>query len=564
MSHRQPIDALRAGLHQALALKNTSPTQPWGHPTAMHEVLASIQRDLGAQADTRPPQDKVEASLLHYQKTRELPNFNSLKYVCYGITVPIGLGQWRVIDDQLLCAHLFAQVRQRQGQAKQLRRCYQGLLESYFSFSRQHRADNVTQTNWGGLRRFLSSNLDPVLQASSARGEPPPWLTTLAAHRNLLGDDPCSRYAAGFMHDEIQEFRTMCATLDIPGNSWIWEDALLAYVRAVCQSPDDIFKRRMPKVLALVDGKLDMRLPHLYAVQAVGMTVARYAACQDKSADTGLLDACIKWIGSPWRERTKWDAAVNNEAARKMVEGWLNRQNIRDFFALLAEDGTADLRRLNYWLKWEQHISEMWFALGYSAASNHSPAFVEVRKRMEGRNRVLRDNNPYNNAFIMRIGQLLVIEFGLTGNACYVFAAADFATNLSQPSFSIHELKQRSGATRLLHGGDWEFNFDQKLRWLLQKVPLTSGNLAPASSSSNTHHANTSGENGTPKKFVILSMCGQHGLKYEDNRPYGGAFWVLIESAHPAQLYPRLTDFLEQAGFKWRPGRGYWIKGEIQ
>lgn len=59
-------------------------------------------------------------------------------------------------------------------------------------------------------------------------------------------------------------------------------------------------------------------------------------------------------------------------------------------------------------------------------------------------------------------------------------------------------------------------------------------------------------------------MCGQHGLEYEDNRPYGGAFWVLIESAHPAQLYPRLTDFLEQAGFKWRPGRGYWIKGEIQ
>lgn len=564
MSHRQPIDALRAGLHQALELRNNSATQLWGNPKAMHEMLASIQRDLGGQADTRPPQDKVEASLLHYQKTRELPNFNSLKYVCYGITVPIGLRQWRVIDDQLLCANLFAQIRQRQGQVKQFRRCYQGLLESYFNFSRQSPADHVTQTNWGGLRRFLSTNLDPVLQASSARGEPPPWLTILATHRNLLGNDPCSRYATGFMRDEVQEFRTMCATLGIPGHSWVWEDALLAYVRAVCQSPDDVFKWRMPKVLELVEGKLDMRLPRLHAIQAVGITVARYSACQDKPAHTGLLDACIKWIGSPWRERTKWDAVVNNEAARQMVEGWLNRQNIKDFFALLAEDGAADLRRLNYWLKWEQHISEMWFVLGDNATRNQSPAFADVRKRMEGRDRMLRDNNPYNNAFIMRIGQLLVIEFGVTGNACYVFAAADFVTNLSQPSFSIHELKQRSGATRLRHGGAWEFNFDQELRRLLQRLPLSSGNLGSTPSPSNAHHTNTSSDNGTPKKFVILSMCGQHGLEYEDNRPYGGAFWILTESADPTQLYPRLTDFLEQAGFTWRPGTGYWLKGEIR
>lgn len=155
MSHRQPIDVLRAGLRQAMSLRSTDTAQHWGNTKAMHEMLLSIQRDLGGQADTRPAEDQVKASLLQFHKTRALPSFNNLKYVCYGITVPIGIKQWRVIDDQPLFDSLLSEVRKRQTQAKQFRRCYQGLLESYFSFNRHGQGSNFTQTNWTGLKSFL-------------------------------------------------------------------------------------------------------------------------------------------------------------------------------------------------------------------------------------------------------------------------------------------------------------------------------------------------------------------------------------------------------------------------
>lgn len=569
MPHRQPIDVLRAELRQALELRNTNTAQPWGNPTPMHEMLTSIKRDLGGLADTSPAQDKVKASLLHYQKTRELPSFNSLKYVCYGITVPIGINQWRVIDDQAVFNDLLTEVRRWESQTKQFRRCYQGLLEGYFSFDQQSQASTTTQTNWGGLKHFLSTNLDPVLQASSARGEPPPWLTTLAVHRNLLGDDPCSRYADGFMRDDISEFRAVCVTLGIPSNSWVWEDALMSYVRIVCSSKDAAFKRRLPNLLDLVNGKLDMQLPRIYATETVGMALYRYSDCQEKPEHITLRDASLNWIGNPWLKRTAWDAVVKKEAARQMVESWLKCRLIKDFFELLAEDGAADLRRLNYWLKWEPKISDMWFVLGNDAATNRSTAFTELRKLMSGRDRILRDNNPSNNAFIMRIGQLLIIEFGITGNACYVFATSDFTTDLEKKSFSIFELKQRLGATRLSHSGSWEFKFNQTLRSLLQTIPLDRGALKSIESSTRApiedlYQLSSSADIGAPKKFIILSLCEKYGLKHEDNRSRGGAFWILTESLYPKASYPRLVEKLDQWGFSWAQGKGYWTKMNFQ
>lgn len=569
MPNRQPIVVLRAKLRQALEISNTNTAQPWGNPRPMHEMLTSIKRDLGGQADTKPPQDQVKASLLQFYKNRELPSFNNLKYVCYGITVPVGINLWRVIDDQSVFDDLLTEVRRWESQAKQFRRCYQGLLEGYFSFDQKNQVSTATQTNWGGLKNFLSTNLDPVLQASSARGEPPSWLTTLALHRNLLSDDPCSRYADGFMRDDISEFRAVCATLGIPSNSWVWEDALMAYVRTVCSSKDDEFKRRLPKLLELVNGRLDMQLPRLYATETVGMAVYRYSDCQAKPEQIALRDACLNWIGNPWLKRTAWDAVVKKEAARQMVESWLKCRLIKDFFELLAEDGAADLRRLKYWLKWEPQISDMWFVLGSDAATNRSTAFIELRKLMSGRDRILRDNNPANNAFIMRIGQLLIIEFGITGNACYVFATSDFITDLNKNSLSVYELKQRLGATRLSHSGSWEFKFNQTLHGLLQTVSLDRGDLhlnarSPKQPLENSYQAPSPTDVGAPQKFVILSLCGKYGLEYEDNRPRGGAFWILTESNNPRDQYPKLVEKLNQWGFSWTQGKGYWTKMEFE
>lgn len=609
MPNLRPLDALRARLLAAAEPPQIFCAPVWGNPRVMTEALHSLKRDLSVGDGGPPAIDQLHASLQRFGSTQEVSSFTELKYVCYGVTVPVGENHWRLIDRRSLFDKLLDLVQQREAQPKQFRRCYHGLLSGYFGFDRHSEVPGSGASNWTTLRGFLGDKLGPVQHATAQRGPIPEWLQTLAGHRNLLTDDPCSRYANGLLLGDTDELKELCAGLGIASSSWVWDEALMAYVRTVCMGEDRAFQKGLPGVLTLVNGRSELKLAQALAIQATGMTVARYSRCAEKPEHSDLRDTSLYWIGNPWLNRTAWDAQVKHEPARQMVEGWLKRRLIKDFFELLAQDGGADLRRLNYWLKWEPQITDMWFVLGSDARNNRSAAFMELRKRMKGRDRVLADNNHQNNAFVMRIGPLLVIEFGVTGNACYVFAAADFRTSLENATFSIYELKQRTLATRLSHMSYWESRFDHELRKLLQAVPMSKGDLRsqePASAPPHDRHAlvnqsvdwkslgkslsspaaksllsqltqseasgaaltstsRTVSPKTQPRIFtqwhfdMVRSMCVQLGVEWEDNRAKKGALWVLIPDRKKRIVFSSLLD---QYGFRYTKGKGFWLKEE--
>lgn len=473
------LEALRHRLRQELDVGQALHAVEWGNPRAMTESLKRIRRELGGGDLDRPTEDKLQAALARFAASGAVLSFTELKYLCYGATVPVGDEHWRLIDRQKLFDTLLDLVNHRAQQSKKFRRCYQGLLSGYFGFERNLDDPGEAERRWVTLREFLAEQLTPLRKACADKGQTPDWLTILYEHQNLLTADPCSRYAKALERGDEAELHQVCAGLGISSNSWVWVEAMMAYVKQVCQGSDKAFKERMPSVLDLVNGKTAVTLPPALAVMATAMLVTRYEQCVEHPEHAGLRDTCVQWIGNPWVKRVAWDAAVNHEPARLMVNSWLKQRLIRDFFELLAADGAADVRRLNYWLKWEPQITDMWFVLGNEAASSQSAEFIELRKRMAGRDRRLRDSNLLNNAFVMRIGQLLVIEFGLTGNACYIFAASDFKANLEKRYFSLFELKQRIGAAaRLSHSGtNWEGRFDFEIRQLLHRIPESRGVL---------------------------------------------------------------------------------------
>ncbi|KRD25372.1 hypothetical protein ASE39_22645 [Acidovorax sp. Root267] len=492
MPHLQPLNALdhlRDRLRSELDVHRAVHAIEWGNPRVMTETLKRIRHDLGGEGNDQPAADQLQAALLRFARSRQVASFTELKYVCYGSTVPVGHDLWRMIDRRPLFEAMLELVNQRTQQPKQFRRCYQGLLSGYFGFERNLEKPGEADERWIGLRNYLADQLAPLQSTSSKRGTVPEWLNTLSEHRNLLTSDPCSRYADALARDDYTELRRVCTGLGISSNSWVWEEALMAYVKRVCQCDDAEFKKRMRSVLDLVHGKTSLTLPPILAVRAVALVVARYAQCTDHPEHPALRDTCVEWIGNPWLKRTAWDAAVNHEPARLMVNSWLKQRLIKDFFGLLAADGAADFRRLEYWLKWEPQISDMWFVLGSDAQGNRTPEFLDLRKRMSGRDRKLVDSNHLNNAFVMRIGQLLVIEFGVTGNACYVFATSDFQTSLDNAVLNLHQLKQKAYAKRLSHTAQWEFKFDYELKKLLQSVPMSKGELKEFNPISNTPDA---------------------------------------------------------------------------
>lgn len=610
MPHLGPLDALRARLLVELAPQKILHAQTWGNPRAMTEALHVIKRELGGNDGGAPPEDLLQLSLQRFGKTLQVGNFTELKYVCYGVTVPVGKDQWRVIDKRATFDGLLDLVKGYKVQPKQFRRCYQGLLSGYLGFDWYSDVVDESHENWECLRGYLSDHLKPIVKAAAQRGTTPEWLRILNAHKNLLTSDPCSRYAKGLKQGDTLELKEVCIGLGIIGSSWVWQDALMAYVELVCAGTDANFVKELTRILDLVDGRSDIPITPSLAIKATAMVVIRYCACTNKPEHAALRDTCLHWIGNPWLKRTAWDAHVNNEPARQMVDGWLKRRLIQDFFELLAQDGSADLRRLNYWLKWAPQITDMWFVLGTDARGNRSEAFMELRKRMLGRDRALTDNNHQNNAFVMRIGPLLVIEFGVTGNACYAFAAADFKTSLEKPVFSINELKQRALAKRLSHRSAWESEFDNELTQLLHSVPMSKGELKaqdfePAAQSKRNvipsdlaqwtdswRSAKSTAvtqnlSSPTPSKAdntiaqsslaptvrspslrrrfpepdfnIIRRMCVQHDVEWKDDRFTTGDFWILIPDR---KKKVGLSALLDRNGFQYDPGKGFWLKND--
>ena len=195
-----------------------------------------------------------------------------------------------------------------------------------------------------------------------------------------------------------------------------------------------------------------------------------------------------------------------------------------------------------------------------------------------------------NIAFVMRIGPLLAIEFGMTGNACYIFAASEFNSDLNQQWLdSKRDLKQSNRRKWLAHQGQWEPRFDSALRDLLRSVPSSKGDLRfakviPAASAPPIQASPSApSQSLTPSAFAapptkdalsssamsggpflesdfefISSQCEIFGIEVEDNRRKNGAFWVMVPDRTSRKAF---TETLERMGFNFAPNsKGFWYK----
>jgi hypothetical protein len=155
----------------------------------------------------------------------------------------------------------------------------------------------------------------------------------------------------------------------------------------------------------------------------------------------------------------------------------------------------------------------------------------------------------------MKIGEFLVVEFGVTGNATYIFNAGDSKIDFSRTLMSIYSLKGNNYVGRLIHKSDWEEAFDQ---WLCPRLgwhpetgrqarssmpkpperPATPASLKPASQ----------GELIRVFDFILRMK-----LRFEDNRSKGGPLWVKTDN-----MNLRINEELSRLGFRYKHGKGWW------
>lgn len=496
----------------------------------------------------KPPDPDTIASAIAYFRSFGKPDgWRGMKSVCFGAGMEVAQG-WCILSDDRLLGVLLG-LAQGQGEARKRVKCFRFLLSSYWGFSSAADDDNGRK-GWLALRCWLDDRLDSI--ETDWQGEMvPEWFRILVDHRNLLRDAPCARYGPKLLAGDGSEFRAVVSGLGIPSDSWVREEALLAQIRATSDLGDEKFSDILPNLLKVVTGEAGLDCSKMLQLRCVSMLVSRYARIQCASEHPLLRDTAVSVIGNPWLHRESWDANVVDErgrpddGAREMVFGWLKRSLIKDFFELLSEDGVGDSRRLDYWLRFEPFIGDMWFALGPTAMSRDNRGnFKDFFMRAKGRLHKLEASPADNNAFVMRMGDHLAVEFGATDNASYLFRCDNLPPILqnllsSEESIEIpiYELKSKDCILRSPHQDSpsemksWEQKFDETICPILGKKPTARSAFVPQ----------------------IESLLKTYAIDGEDRRSQGGAFFIYTDISH-ALFNTKIQDM----GFRYRSPMGWW------
>ncbi|MBF8178405.1 EH signature domain-containing protein [Herminiimonas contaminans] len=536
---------LQTGLKRSFANGPISP-ETWSDPAEMTRARARVHQDHGTAgiiADER----SILAAVADFKKSREIVGFRDLKYVCLGLGALDG-GGWSVLADETLRGAVARMAEQQPSTHRRLR-CFQALLSTYFSFHRNSEdASAESKTGWLGLRAWLRTERDRIMNLLEFK---PPWFETLLRHPELLTNQPCDKFGAGLLRKDPVLLNDARDGLSIPDDSWVIDEAVFAQMKAASDLKDQQFKAALPDLLVIATGSGGVSISGQLRIRCVAHLVSRYARCGDRPEQPALRDAATSTIGNPWLRRTNWDAWVRikdtaDDQAREMVFLWLKERLVADFFELLSVEGINDERRVAYWLRFVPFVEDMWFVLGSSATAQRGGKFREFRERAKGRLLTLEGSTPDNNAFVMRIGAYLAVEFGAENNAFYLFrwdslSPSFIATlNSGQQRASVHisELRGDDNEDKMSHRDSpvalksWEQKFDDRLIKLIGKKPEKRPACVPS----------------------LEVLVADSRFKVNDLRGVGGALWI-----DETERSSHLAKELQAKGFAFRSGRG-WFK----
>lgn len=563
-----------------------------GQTDQLDRPLQELNANSRAGLSAAVPIDQQLAAINKFRKSQELVTLREARLVAYGLCLRVSPEEEAIIDNaSFLTAALSSHsgVGQWAGNPLSFRRCYQGLVSSYFAYDKHAKErSNVALSNWQRLGEYLYRENNRIVDVKAN----PDWVKTASDHRDLFGPDPCAPYASDALDGDPTVLPYLEQQLGIGAGSWFRQELVLSVIREATLRPDEQFKRYIPRLLRLLEDH------EAQEHEGLALILDKYAASIGGEANVELRDFSVNLWGSPWLPSKDQNWRRVTKPARDLVSYWLRRDFVQAFFTKLAEDRIGDRRRLSFWSRYVRSMQSIHFGLGATARNDTSEDFLKLLDRMKGIYTDLEGSVRDNNAFIMRFPRLVAVAFGEKGNALYIYDADkqlpfDLAQPLSVRRDVSNSLKHTEMSRHLPRGQvpkrlryvdrgiePWEALFERELAAFGVYPDHRSVGTARAAERSN-QSTNSAGREGKgqsqqsigaragslregagkyqpPVSFSMPALrrfADQQALKIEDKRPQGGNLWVLTKE-DDAEV--RLQ--LEQWGFRHKPERGWWKK----
>ncbi|WPH19856.1 EH signature domain-containing protein [Variovorax paradoxus] len=534
-------------------------------------VLTRMQERTKGNGSRALSEDLQLKAVRRFWQSQEVASFRDAYLLSWGLCLPHRPSGSCVLEDRPRFQAVLDGVDGWSVRPSAFRRCYQGLVKSYFTYDALgESAPPAARNNWKMLRDYLRDK-NGLIRDKQAN---PDWVATAIGNQQLFGERPCDPYVDGLLKGDVGAIDHLCEELGIAKASWFLRELVLAQIRGATQLGNAQFQALVPRLLELLANNDVLRDRGLI------MLLDRYVKVPGAHLHQELRDSSVLWWGNPWlpSNETRWGGVVPD--ARTMVADWLKLEFIETFFTKLAEDGMGDRRRMEFWKRYVKAIDHIEFALGSTARNARDRDFIALRKKMTGLICRLEASGT-NNAFIMTMGNLVAVEFSGLGNALYGYdarkslpfdtsedlrLAGDAENSLKQKAQSILWLSHQDG----IHKWDkWEHMFEATLRREFDiepgvvvprgtRVPGSERAASPASQVLKARERDAAysaaAELSQPySRSALNKFASRQGLQVEDKTSQGGSLWVRTDAT-----YEHIAKMLTRWGFQHKPGKGWW------
>lgn len=555
--------------------------------SGLDQHMAMLQQHVKAGSSPYEPEDLQAKAVRRFWETTRLNTLKEARLVSFGMCLPsYPNGPCLLEDSKRFDAALSSDtgVDQWVKKPQWFRRCYQGLVRSYFSYD-DHKAKvapDEGRKNWKKLREYLYDRSSNIIDPDRIN---PDWAITATENKGLFSENPCLPYAKMALSGDMSTINRIREQLGIADDSWFTNELVLSQIRHAVALPYEKFKAQAPKLLTMLTNLTQ----HGVKVRNQGLSLILDAYAQDSSPAIfeQLRDVSVQWWGNPWLPSTAAQWGGVTPQAREMVSEWLRGEFIETFFTKLAQDGIGDRRRANFWLRYVKSMTNVQFALGPRALRTPSPDFAVLLKKMKGLYTELKDSSGANNAFIMTLGDLVAVEFSAMGNALYGYQKGNLPFDSSEPlglsGSAANSLKNKDQSviwlthTDNIHGWDrWEDMYEATLKESFGILPddaLPSRSCVTSStpqSASNTRRSKPDSRSAAPKQSLSGSLLSEYGsfaehklralakakkFSFVDHRAKGGNLWAYTQSNDS-----ELVQLFKSWGFQYKAGKGWWKK----
>jgi len=425
-------------------------------PTKLMKTLALIERKFDDMENTQPIEEKIAKSILKLEEHgTDYLTKRDWKNLAWSLSKKL-----LNYEDKILFTFIGGQLIEQfsKMEPESLKSVYFPLLYSYFAVEQDE--INKRPNNWIQLRNILNNNRSTLFQATL---KPKKWLTTLTDHPEVLSLDPSKRFIRDFLQNsDDSRVSKQLESLSIAPNSWFWDSLVNSSIKSVKTMKEEDYFKVIPRFLLLLE-----RNP-IYTTAILTALLERYASTSKRAVvHEALKHTCLtQWDNPQYDSSAGWRNVSLD--TKKMVIQWFVRADLEAFFKLFSQ--TADVDRFDYWIKFIDKISFSQIFLGPAAVQSRHAEHRKFRELNRGRLKNITGSTPSNNAFLLKIDNVHIVDFSDTGNACYGYS--DLPFNLSKKNITVHELKNkphsifRNGfgdTIGLSHAGNWEARFDKTL-----------------------------------------------------------------------------------------------------